>query len=543
MPLIQGHSRQAIGKNIATEIHSGRPQDQAVAIAMSIAERSRKHKAGGGLIKPSLRRLQDYYKEVIKYYKSLPAGSAKDLDDYQRFSADLNMPLRGIDKKYPGVDEWAGRLDEIIGNAPRTPEGAVVYRNAPKGVYPGAENGFVSTSLSPEVAYHFPTLSEYDDPPVPAEFYKIFVPEGTPSVAFPNRNSWFPQQQEFILPRGGSIDGSGDILKFSHPLYKAGGGIIKGGLGYIDEAFRVGKGPLGKLRRYLDNQAGQQRFLQDTMQVPPRSYTDTAPYGHLDKDQSFIFDNLNNSYFDDEYGRLGNKLILGGNDAVNGFKPKGGAFIVDNPRMVAELTDLTSGKPGDAYLSWLANLTAPKERGIGKQLLNEVRGRYPGTISLMPMPRSYDFYDEMGMTMDNGTGMFYLPSGTDFLKRAGGGIVDSAADFLGLTSPATFLPSAAQLSEWGMKALGKVPSKAITAAASFPATVISSMALYSPDTASDDEEFAGKKAGFEAANEGKSDNWYNHRYQEILDGLTADRKAQEAGRSITGKPIMMANRR
>ena len=37
MPLNKGKGRKAIARNIATEIRAGRPQKQAVAIAMSAA--------------------------------------------------------------------------------------------------------------------------------------------------------------------------------------------------------------------------------------------------------------------------------------------------------------------------------------------------------------------------------------------------------------------------------------------------------------------------------------------------------------------------
>jgi len=39
MPLIKGSSKKTISKNIATEIRSGRPQKQAIAIALEIARR------------------------------------------------------------------------------------------------------------------------------------------------------------------------------------------------------------------------------------------------------------------------------------------------------------------------------------------------------------------------------------------------------------------------------------------------------------------------------------------------------------------------
>lgn len=49
MPLKKGSSRDVISSNIRTEIESGRPRDQAVAIAMSKA--GKKKMAQGGMVK------------------------------------------------------------------------------------------------------------------------------------------------------------------------------------------------------------------------------------------------------------------------------------------------------------------------------------------------------------------------------------------------------------------------------------------------------------------------------------------------------------
>jgi hypothetical protein len=42
MPLKKGKSKETIGENISELIHSGRPQDQAIAIAYKTAGMSRK---------------------------------------------------------------------------------------------------------------------------------------------------------------------------------------------------------------------------------------------------------------------------------------------------------------------------------------------------------------------------------------------------------------------------------------------------------------------------------------------------------------------
>lgn len=56
MPLVRGSSEKAISQNIRTEIAHGKPQKQAVAIALSVARRGR-----GPDKKPRRKPLKTYF--------------------------------------------------------------------------------------------------------------------------------------------------------------------------------------------------------------------------------------------------------------------------------------------------------------------------------------------------------------------------------------------------------------------------------------------------------------------------------------------------
>lgn len=47
MPLSKGKGKKSISKNIRTEMHAGKPQKQAIAIAMRVAGKSRGKKGSG----------------------------------------------------------------------------------------------------------------------------------------------------------------------------------------------------------------------------------------------------------------------------------------------------------------------------------------------------------------------------------------------------------------------------------------------------------------------------------------------------------------
>lgn len=83
MPLIKGKSKKAFSKNVETEMHAGKPQDQALAIAYSMKRRAAKKMAQGGMIEDS--ELQESHPksiaEAIMRKHMMAEGGEIDQDD------------------------------------------------------------------------------------------------------------------------------------------------------------------------------------------------------------------------------------------------------------------------------------------------------------------------------------------------------------------------------------------------------------------------------------------------------------------------------
>lgn len=67
MPLIQSSSKKALDENIKTEIDSGKPRDQAVAIAYSVADKAKSSPVDRrmGLDQDKAKKISDSFKKVF----------------------------------------------------------------------------------------------------------------------------------------------------------------------------------------------------------------------------------------------------------------------------------------------------------------------------------------------------------------------------------------------------------------------------------------------------------------------------------------------
>lgn len=79
MPLIHSRSRKAVSENIKTEMEHGKPQKQAIAIAMNVKRRSKK--ASGGMIKDE---------QASSESRPMPDQRARDASQVRTNSADAS---------------------------------------------------------------------------------------------------------------------------------------------------------------------------------------------------------------------------------------------------------------------------------------------------------------------------------------------------------------------------------------------------------------------------------------------------------------------
>ena len=127
MPLVSGKSRGAISQNIRTEMHAGKPQKQAIAIAMSKAGMSRAHLAHHSPTKNT--------PQKVKNMASSPKGTK-------------NYPLPG-GANVGGEDDSEMARDEAakgVGN-PKGGDRKMVHQPAPED---GQDAGLAARGMTSE---------------------------------------------------------------------------------------------------------------------------------------------------------------------------------------------------------------------------------------------------------------------------------------------------------------------------------------------------------------------------------------------------------
>lgn len=96
MPLIKSDKKSAVSSNIKAELAAGKPRDQAIAIALDVARRSRAKKADGGEVR-------DWRSDMDAPAPGYDPVTGRT--DGVRASATLREPRRGEDPTAPTVDK------------------------------------------------------------------------------------------------------------------------------------------------------------------------------------------------------------------------------------------------------------------------------------------------------------------------------------------------------------------------------------------------------------------------------------------------------
>jgi hypothetical protein len=117
MPLVQGKSKKALQKNIKTEIESGKPLKQALAIAYSVKRKAKKDMYQGGEVADEKVREANPIKKLSAQKK---AAGQPDVHQYEGFT---NYSYPGTEAEPPYSHEFADKL---------TKEEGAIYENAQK---------------------------------------------------------------------------------------------------------------------------------------------------------------------------------------------------------------------------------------------------------------------------------------------------------------------------------------------------------------------------------------------------------------------------
>lgn len=106
MPLVKSKSKKAFGQNVSAEMHAGKGQKQALAIAYSVARKAKAKKmsAGGEVESPSEEELHEQFE---------PVG------DHEEFSDDENAFLvaddpESVDEEPPGNTDGGAEEESLL---------------------------------------------------------------------------------------------------------------------------------------------------------------------------------------------------------------------------------------------------------------------------------------------------------------------------------------------------------------------------------------------------------------------------------------------
>lgn len=275
MPLIKGSSKKAVSSNISELVHSGRPQKQAVAIALSEARRS--HKAGGG---PAGRKYRRDFNTDAEYEAYIAERAKNDTGSWLSPQvSQILSDLGGMVRSPRGYGEV--RRQRAIDEAQR----AAASQPRP---YEGGESNYVPPPISPVTSeprpYEGGESNYAPTPTVQAKPPASRPPSGGSGKGLPAASETPTQRSYYLdtgegptrlmgssLPKGmteGQQPGGGYIYAQETP--PASGGLQKFFRGDFSDVF--GKKDEGMA-------AGGTPYGQPSGNMPYSKSGEVAPYG------------------------------------------------------------------------------------------------------------------------------------------------------------------------------------------------------------------------------------------------------------------------
>ena len=275
MPLKKGSSKKAVSSNISELVHSGRPQKQAIAIALSEARRS--HKADGG---PAGRKYRRDFNTDAEY-EAYNAERAKN-DTGSWLSPQVSQILSDLGSKVRSPRGFGEvRRQRAIDEAQR----AAASQPRP---YEGGESNYVPPPISPVASEPRPYEggeSNYAPTPVAQAKPPAFRPPSGGSGKGLPASSETPMQRSYYLDTG---DGPTRLMGSSLPKGMTEGQQPGGGYIYAQE-MPPASGGLQKFFRgdFSDvfgkkdegMAAGGTPYGQPSGNMPYSKSGEVAPYG------------------------------------------------------------------------------------------------------------------------------------------------------------------------------------------------------------------------------------------------------------------------
>lgn len=200
MPLIKSKSKQAVGENIKTEMNAGKPQKQAIAIALHTQRQARKKKyAKGGAVNPTLDQAGP---------DSIPRNAPSHSDHYETVAKHAEHPGYPTSNEYPSRSKQKYMDNEHFAEGGQVGSAAIMKENyagmrksSAKPGYPTSDE-YPTRSKFEYMADHFAEGGSVADHVMRKR--KMYADGGEVECSIEDNNeeqpnSYYPQNEDYAL--------------------------------------------------------------------------------------------------------------------------------------------------------------------------------------------------------------------------------------------------------------------------------------------------------------------------------------------------------